>query len=612
MAIYHHSATVIKRSSGKSAVAAAAYRAGEELEDLRTGLTHNYTKKSGVDYSEIITPDILTIADSWLTDRAELWNKVEATEKRYDSQLAREINIAIPTELDRDTQIALVREYVKTNYVNRGMVADVNFHDLESSNPHVHIMLTMRDLIITNGQVEFGNKNRDWNRKDLLIEQRKSWEVLTNQYLAKAGHGNVKIDCRRLEEQGIERLPQIHLGVNVTAMRAKGIPTDRGDRYDQIAVANEQIRADLERAYREDVTAKARAKKQEQLAANRKMLSDGDPRNHIRNLLEKIETNDPTAQQLIKTLRTPVEEISLHKLIGDDQVKRVVEWASQTLIKDGELEVKVRSGVRPVEILGRCKQPNSTSIDFVFIDLTTNEQLKISCQKSSGTVESITGSMTSLITAQIAAINDVVLKGELTKAPISASEAKTPAAVVTAQVEPSSSIVTPKSITTSDQYLALADFNKRLQEAAYGREREARLDYLKQIKDLNALPKKSITNWHGLSETELAARKVSIDQEYQRRLEEIKRILAANLKPLSTVTPPEIGKVEVVTPVLVTDPEPSTVTPTEIEKVEVVTPTLTINPPEIDRSGRVTESEKEEVKKISSRPSAKSKDRGGR
>jgi hypothetical protein len=248
MAIYHHSASVIKRSSGKSAVAGAAYRAGEEITDERTGITHDYTKKTGVDHSEIIIPQMPTVDNSWLKERAQLWNRVEAEEKRHDSQLAREINIAIPTELDRPAQIALVREYVKTNYVARGMVADVNFHDLESNNPHVHIMLTMRDLIVADGKVEFGNKNRDWNSKDLLIEQRQSWETLANRYLKEAGH-DIRIDCRSLAEQEIERIPQIHLGKNATAMRAKGIPSERGDRYDQIDRANAEIRTRLEEIY---------------------------------------------------------------------------------------------------------------------------------------------------------------------------------------------------------------------------------------------------------------------------------------------------------------------------------------------------------------------------
>ena len=254
MAIYHHSASVVKRSSGKSAVAGAAYRSGEKIIDQRTGITHDYTKKTGVDHSEIITPHMPTVTPNWLLDRAQLWNRVEAFEKRPDSQLAREINIAIPTELDRPTQIALVHEYVKTNYIDRGMVADVNFHDLESNNPHAHIMLTMRDLIVTNGQVEFGNKNRDWNSKDLLIEQRQSWETLANQYLAAAGHEHIRIDCRSLVEQGIKRIPQIHLGTDVNAMRKKGIPTERGNLYDQIDRANAEIKARLEEAYQLEIS----------------------------------------------------------------------------------------------------------------------------------------------------------------------------------------------------------------------------------------------------------------------------------------------------------------------------------------------------------------------
>ena len=125
MAIYHHSVSVIGRSKGKSAVAAAAYRSGEKIEDIRTGIIHDYTKKTGVDYSEIITPELSAIDTSWLIDRAKLWNRVEAAEKRYDAQLCREVTLAIPIELSRDNQIQLVRDYVQATYVAEGMVADV-------------------------------------------------------------------------------------------------------------------------------------------------------------------------------------------------------------------------------------------------------------------------------------------------------------------------------------------------------------------------------------------------------------------------------------------------------------------------------------------------------
>ena len=538
MAIYHHSATVVKRSSGKSAVAAAAYRAGEEILDLRTGITHDYTKKSGVDHSEIITPALPTIAQIWLTDRAQLWNQVEANEKRHDSQLAREINIAIPTELDREAQIALVREYVKTNYVNRGMVADVNFHHLQSNNPHAHIMLTMRDLIVTDGQVQFGNKNRDWNSKDLLVEQRQSWETLTNQYLVEAGYDHIRIDCRSLEEQGIERIPQIHLGANVNAMRSKGIPTDRSDHYDQIEKANEQIRANLERVYRASTTAKTTNKTTQQ---------------------PEETTLDRITAQVAKFLEqpaeispTPLRAVARQKIISDDQAQRVVEWARQNLpIKDGELENKISSTVRPVEISARCEQPNSASINFILTDLTTNELVEINCQRSNGTIQNITGVMTAQIANQIAAIDSIVLKERLTAARNTA-----PTATPTVKLEPpspkanpappeqSSPLVTPTPTPTPTPTAVSkpdpAEFNQRLRQKASQKEREARQQHLKQIKDLNALPKRSIINWRGLSDSEFTARKAAIDQEHQRRLAEIERILVANLKPIPKLTQQEI------------------------------------------------------------------------
>jgi MobA/MobL family len=242
-------ANVIGRSGGKSATAAAAYRSGEKIEDRATKKTHDYTKKQGIDHSEILSPIAATAHNEWLTNRSELWNRVEASEKRYDAQLAREMIIAIPRELAQPDQIALVREHVRSSYVDRGMIADINIHHLDSDNPHAHVMLTMRELKIDEqGVVSFGNKDRTWNDKKLLETQIKEWEVVANQYLERAGV-DTRIDSRSYEEQGISRIPQIHLGKSVTAMRRQGIPTERGDLYDRIDKANSDIRAQLETIY---------------------------------------------------------------------------------------------------------------------------------------------------------------------------------------------------------------------------------------------------------------------------------------------------------------------------------------------------------------------------
>jgi hypothetical protein len=242
-------AKVVSRGGGGSAAAAAAYRSGEKIKDEATGKTHDYTKKQGVDHSEILSPIAATVGNEWLTNRSALWNRVEASEKRYDAQLAREMIIAIPRELAQPDQIALVREYVQTTFVDRGMIADINLHHLDGTNPHAHVMLTMRELKIDEqGIVSFGNKDRSWNDKKLLETQIKEWEVVANQYLDRAGQ-NIRIDSRSYEEQGISRIPQIHLGKNVTAMRRQGIPTERGNLYDQIDKANEDIRQNLEKIY---------------------------------------------------------------------------------------------------------------------------------------------------------------------------------------------------------------------------------------------------------------------------------------------------------------------------------------------------------------------------
>jgi hypothetical protein len=234
-------AKVIGRSGGHSAVAAAAYRSGSKIHDERTGITHDYTKKQGVEYSEILSPIAAIGNNEWLVDRTALWNQVEADERRGDAQLSREMIIAIPRELDRDTMIELVREHVRSSYVDRGMVADINLHNLGGNNPHAHVMLTMRELKIDEqGVVSFGNKDRSWNEKKLVETQKKEWEKLANQYLERAGV-ETRIDARSYEEQGIPRIPQVHVGVAAWRLEKQGIITTPGDRNREVAALNRAL-----------------------------------------------------------------------------------------------------------------------------------------------------------------------------------------------------------------------------------------------------------------------------------------------------------------------------------------------------------------------------------
>ena len=261
IAIYHCSIKIISRGKGKSAIAAAAYRSGEKLINNYDGIKHDYTRKSGIAHTEIMLP---SHAPPDFQNRSVLWNSVEKIEKSKNSQLAREIELAIPKELNREQQISLVREYVNDNFVSVGMCADIAVHDKSDGNPHAHIMLTMRPL---NENGEWGAKSRkeyitdkngeriklkngnfktkkvdtvDWNEQSKAELWRSKWAKLANKYLAK-NEITERIDHRSFERQGTEQIPTIHLGVAASQMERKGIETERGNINREIKARNKII-----------------------------------------------------------------------------------------------------------------------------------------------------------------------------------------------------------------------------------------------------------------------------------------------------------------------------------------------------------------------------------
>ena len=233
MAIFSMRMQVIGRSAGRSSTAAAAYRSGEQIEDKRTGKVHDYTGKSDIYGSEILLPEG---APERLGDRVTLWNEVERVEKRKDAQLSREVMIALPAELRHWQKQRLAREYVQAEFVGKGMIADIGYHDFDSHNPHAHIMLTMRSV----DQEGFGKKKRAWNKRAAIAAHRQAWAEHANQALERAGYAE-QIDHRSLEDQGVEREPQIHLGAKVIEMEARGISTEVGAESRRISKVNRNI-----------------------------------------------------------------------------------------------------------------------------------------------------------------------------------------------------------------------------------------------------------------------------------------------------------------------------------------------------------------------------------
>lgn len=234
MADYRFSAQIIKRSNGQSSVASAAYRSGSRLVDQRTGEIHDYTRKQGVTHSEILSPDK---TPEWMQDRAELWNAVEAVERRKDAQLSREIQLSLPHELEVDQRKDLLINFIQEQFVDRGMIADVNIHlpdkDGDQRNHHAHVMLTMREMT---GE-GFGNKSREWNDPDLIKGWREEWANHQNRALERHGH-NERVSHLSYEAQGIDREPQQHLGAVASDMERNGKPSRIGDENRQIANDN--------------------------------------------------------------------------------------------------------------------------------------------------------------------------------------------------------------------------------------------------------------------------------------------------------------------------------------------------------------------------------------
>jgi Ti-type conjugative transfer relaxase TraA len=233
LAIYHLTAKMVKRAEGRNAVAAAAYRSGSRLVEEATGITHDYSRKKGVEHTEILAPDG---APSWVFDRHTLWNAVEASEKRKDAQVAREIEVGLPIELTNNEQLALARDFVKREFVFKGMVADLGIHRDNEHNPHAHILLTTRNLTPTG----FGPKNRSWNETQELLRWRRGWADATNEHLVQAGLG-VRIDHRSYAEQRLDLIPGRKIGLSHERQSTPDLPgflADRVAEQQRIAGAN--------------------------------------------------------------------------------------------------------------------------------------------------------------------------------------------------------------------------------------------------------------------------------------------------------------------------------------------------------------------------------------
>ena len=267
MSLFHLSAKIIKRSQGASAVAAAAYRSAEKIYNQYDDVLYDYSRKSGVSYTEIMLPDN---APEKYKNRAVLWNAVEKVEKNKNSQLSRQIEVALQNEFSPEEQIRILKEYVRENFVNQGMCADIAVHNKGDGNPHAHIMLTMRS-IDKNGQWmdkkkkdyildKNGNKQydpikktykhktiniNDWDNKENMEKWRESWAIINNREFERMGIDE-RIYHESYEKRGVFQIPTIHLGVQASALEKMSIDSDLGDINREIKKSNMAFNRELE------------------------------------------------------------------------------------------------------------------------------------------------------------------------------------------------------------------------------------------------------------------------------------------------------------------------------------------------------------------------------
>ena len=243
MAIYHCSVKTVSRSSGRSAVAAAAYRAGEKIEDKRLGLIHDYSRKQGVEHTEIILPEFAD-APAWAVEREALWNAAEAAESRKNSVTAREYEVALPAELSAHQRQEAARAFGGWLADRFGVAADIAVHapgrEGDSRNHHAHILTTTREV----GPDGLGAKTRalDAPQSGAVEEVRAQWAETVNAHLERAGVVE-RVDHRSHARRGIEDAATVHLGPAAAAMERRGTETDRGGINRLALAANQALRA---------------------------------------------------------------------------------------------------------------------------------------------------------------------------------------------------------------------------------------------------------------------------------------------------------------------------------------------------------------------------------
>lgn len=342
-----------RRPQGYVIHSPSAYQSGEIL--YHEGSRIAWAKREDVRHTEIMAPEG---SPEWAKHRQSLCDKIEQSEKRHDAQLARIGIASLPRGLTLEQNIELFRDFAKENFVSHGMIVDFAIHESEASdggkNPHVHFLLTLRDIA---GEEGFGNKNRDWN-KYAEDEQKKwkaysvspwreAWQETTNRHLENAGRTE-RVSLESFAEQGIDKIPERHLGYHQSNKEKQGIATEKGDHNRWVRHENRAKEAVNEWSYETSKNQSRKGKRKQTSKPERNQslgdvakellpAENGDPRTKAGDEQKRFEAEVKAALHTGKALDKRTRNAMRHSREQDDKEKQLVAARSRhSLLKSSK------------------------------------------------------------------------------------------------------------------------------------------------------------------------------------------------------------------------------------------------------------------------------------
>ena len=330
-------------------VAAAAYRSGESLTNEQDKREHDYKKRAyDVEFKRVLVPIDGTLSG---LKRSILWNAAEAAEKRKDARTGREFVLALPYELDHEQRAQLAQDFALELVKRYKVAADVCLHKPakqgDERNHHAHILITTRSVSMSeDGSPILGDKTAlEWSDRkrqekglnkaaDEMKELREKWAELANKALERAGKTE-RIDPRSNEAQGIERIPEEHLGHKMTALERKGVKTTVGNRNREIQKKNADLKR-IEANYNNINTLMKRAiKRKEQLQKDPPKPAQSTPKpSHLKfAVMWALSFVSKNANEALERLKAQFEEAKKEKQ-RERQIEQTAEQRTAKVMQD--------------------------------------------------------------------------------------------------------------------------------------------------------------------------------------------------------------------------------------------------------------------------------------